>query len=374
VSARSPSTLKVVAYTDAAGIGGAEISLGHLVATVSDEVNIVVVGVNQTVVEAIATQRPQAKYFILPAKGVWSFVRHLWTFWQLQADIIHCNLCTPWACAIGLSAALFQPQVRVVQVNQLPLRTTGLFHLLRTRMLSLRVDAHVAVGEASARRMEDFYALGRQTVLSIPNCVPDEKMFELPIAKSPGNLLVGSIGRLDRMKGHDVLLQAIAQVDGVKVTILGEGNERKALEQLAEKLGVSDRVSLPGWVDNPREHLAGFDVVVMPSRSEGFPLAIVEAMLAARPVIATRVGSIPEAIIDRETGILVEKDQVDELAVALRRLRDEPELRWQMGKRGREVAESQFTVEKMAASYEALWRRLRSQPPNPRFLVPRPRD
>lgn len=372
--ARSQPPLNVVAYTDAAGIGGAEISLGHLVAAASKQVNITVVGVNQTVVATIATQRPQTPHFVLPAKGLLSLIRHFWLFWHLQPDVIHCNLCTPWACATGLITALLLPNARVIQVNQLPLRTTSLWHLLRSRMISLRVDAHVAVGEASARRMEDFYALGRYTVISIPNCVPDESLHELPIVKTPGTLFVASIGRLDRMKGHDVLLQAIAQVDGVNITILGEGGERKALEQLAMELGVSDRVCLPGWVDHPRKHLAEFDGVVMPSRSEGFPLAIVEAMLAARPVIATRVGSIPEAVIDGETGILVEKDRVDQLAAALRRWRDEPELRCRMGKRGREVAASQFTVEKMATRYEALWQQVRSRPQTPRLFVSRPRD
>ncbi|MEW6498585.1 MAG: glycosyltransferase, partial [Cyanobacteriota bacterium] len=104
------------------------------------------------------------------------------------------------------------------------------------------------------------------------------------------------MGRLDLMKAHDILLRAIAQVDGVRVVILGEGKQREALEKLAAQLGVSDRLELRGWVDHPREHLPEFDVIAMPSRSEGFPLAIVEAMLAARPVVATRVGSIAEAV------------------------------------------------------------------------------
>ncbi|MCY7273996.1 MAG: glycosyltransferase, partial [Phormidesmis sp. CAN_BIN44] len=84
-------------------------------------------------------------------------------------------------------------------------------------------------------------------------------------------------------------------------------DHRQSLERLAAELGVSDRVELRGWVENPRDHLAEFDVVAMPSRPEGFPLAMVEAMLAGRPVVATRVGSVPEAIIDGETGLLIKK-------------------------------------------------------------------
>ncbi|MCO6901701.1 glycosyltransferase, partial [Pseudomonas aeruginosa] len=124
------------------------------------------------------------------------------------------------------------------------------------------------------------------------------------------------------MKAHDVLLRAIAQVEGVRVVILGGGDQRLVLEQLAVELEISDRVELRGWVNNPRDYLPAFDVMVLPSRSEGFPLTIVEAMLAARPVIATRVGSIPEAVLDGETGILIEKNDVAGLAQALRHLRD----------------------------------------------------
>ncbi len=131
---------------------------------------------------------------------------------------------------------------------------------------------------------------------------------------------------------------------------------------------------MPGWVENPRSRLPEFDVLVMPSRSEGFPLAMVEAMLAARSVIATHVGSMPEAVIDRETGILIEKNDVTGLAKALKQLRDDPQLRLHLGKRAREVAAFNFTVESMTSKYEHLWRTLSTTPKSPRLRVPRPKD
>jgi glycosyltransferase involved in cell wall biosynthesis len=373
----------VVVYTDAMGIGGAEISLGHLVATASSHLDITVVGVSQLVVNAIADRRSQATRVVLAERGIRAFLSHLLTFWRLRPDVIHVNLCTPWAGAIGLTAALLLPQVRVVRVDQLPLRTTDAVALWRTRALCLRVDVHVAVGQASARRMEDFYALGRNTVRSIPNGVPD---FESPLSPSVAldqpvlldhlqldrPMIVGSIGRLDAMKGHDVLLRAIAQVEGIRAVILGEGDQRLALETLAVELGVSDRVELRGWVDHPRAYLPGFDVVALPSRSEGFPLAMVEAMLAARPVIATRVGSMPEAVIDRQTGILIEKDDVLGLAEALRYLRNDPVQRIFLGKQARELALSHFTVTSMTQAYERIW--YDQSPRNSRLWVSRPLD
>jgi glycosyltransferase involved in cell wall biosynthesis len=370
----TPYTLNVVVYTDSAGIGGAEISLGHLVSAVDKSINITIAGVSQEVINAIANGRSQSPRILLSHGTVNSWLDHWWTFYRLRPDIIHINLCTPWAGATALSAALMVPQARVVRVDQLPLRTTDAIALWRTRALSLRVDAHVAVGQASAQRMEDFYALGRNSVISIPNGVPDlPRPYYLPhLPHLP--LTVGAIGRLDAMKAHDVLLRAIAQVDGLEVTILGDGDQRQALETLATELGIRDRLHLPGWVEHPQEYLPKFDIVAMPSRSEGFPLAMVEAMLAARPVVATRVGSIPEAIIDGETGLLIEKNDVTGLAHALRRLRDDPQLRHQLGQQARERAIAHHTAEAMAHQYEQLWRHLMTVPRKPRSRVPRPRD
>jgi glycosyltransferase involved in cell wall biosynthesis len=117
-----------------------------------------------------------------------------------------------------------------------------------------------------------------------------------------------------------------------------------------------------------------FDIIALPSRSEGFPLVVVEAMLAARPVVATRVGSVAEAVSDGETGLLVNKDDVDSLAAALRRLRDDPALRVRLGRCGREVAIARFTVEHMVERYERIWHEVLVAPQAPRLRVPRPRE
>lgn len=372
------NSLHLVVYTDSTGIGGAEISLGHLVATVSSKFNLTVVGVNQEVVAAIASRRPQAAQIVLPGKGNTAFIAHLLTFQRLRPHILHINCCTPWANGIASMAALFLSQTRLVRVDQLPLRTTDIATLWRTRALCLRMDAHVAVGLASARRMEDFYALGRNSVISIPNGVPDVDDVDLiqppNLFSSHHVMTIGSIGRLNAMKAHDILLRAVAQVENVQVVILGEGEERTQLEQLAIQLNIAERVKLLGWIEHPRFYLSSFDVVAMPSRSEGFPLAMVESMLAACPVIATRVGSMPEAIIPYETGLLIEKDDVAGLAKALRQLRDDSPLRLRLGQQARLAALENWTVEAMTTKYERLWHDLLTAPANPRFRVPRPKD
>lgn len=370
--------MHVLAYTDSAGIGGAEISLGHLVTNASSDITITVVGVDTTVVDAIAQNRPQAQRYVLPAQGLEALRSHLTTFHRLQPDIVHLNLCTPWAGATGLLAALTLPKARVVRVDQLPLRTTDLWTWFRTRSLSLRVDAHVAVGQECGRKMEDFYALGRRTLLSVPNGVPDLDPTANTFCKAASTeqdwFHIGSIGRLDPMKGHDVLLRAVAQVERAKLVIVGDGAYRGELERLAKELGMCDRLILPGWVEQPRQYLPTFDVVAQPSRSEGFPLTVVEAMLAARPIIATRVGSVAEAIIPEKTGLLIDKDDVDGLVSALTYLRDRPTFRQQLGQNARAMALQHFTVQAMTAQYERIWRSLLTNPQAPRLRILQPKE
>jgi glycosyltransferase involved in cell wall biosynthesis len=220
--------------------------------------------------------------------------------------------------------------------------------------------------------MEDWYALGRGSAESVPNCVPDVAL-PPPPPRRDGRLVIGSVGRLDAMKAHDVLLRALARLDGARLVVVGEGAGRPGLEKLAAELGVADRVELPGWADAPAEELVGFDVFCLPSRSEGFPLSVVEAMLAGLPVVATRVGSVAELVADGRTGLVVERDDVDGLTAALARLRDDAGLRARLGAAGRERARARYTVEHMARAYERLWARVVATPRTPRLRPPAPR-
>ena len=127
-------------------------------------------GVDEAVVARVAAGRPDARAVVAPPS------RHPALLARLRPDIVHANLAVPWAGATDLAAALALPRTRVVAAQQLPLCSVDLAVWLRTRALLRRLDGHVAVGEASCRRMEDFYALGRGSVVSVPNCVPDRPL------------------------------------------------------------------------------------------------------------------------------------------------------------------------------------------------------
>jgi glycosyltransferase involved in cell wall biosynthesis len=179
---------------------------------------------------------------------------------------------------------------------------------------------------------------------------------------SHADLVVASIGRLHRQKGFDVLLEAfrplaLAHPRG-RLIIAGEGPERAALEEKAAALGIAGRVLFTGAVSSPWNVLAAADIFVLPSRYEGMPNALLEAMAAALPVVATGVGAVPEMIEDSRQGFVVPPQDPQAIAAALDRLSWSPDLRKEMGRRGRETAKGSFSpaaaMDRLVALYESL--------------------
>jgi glycosyltransferase involved in cell wall biosynthesis len=132
-------------------------------------------------------------------------------------------------------------------------------------------------------------------------------------------IVVGTAAILEHHKGIDVLIDACAQVEApLRLEVFGAGSLRAELEQRATSVGIDHRFH--GYVTNIRERLLDLDIFVLPTRAENLPIAILEAMACALPVIATRVGGIPELVSDGETGILVDPDDCRALAQAIERL------------------------------------------------------
>jgi glycosyltransferase involved in cell wall biosynthesis len=156
--------------------------------------------------------------------------------------------------------------------------------------------------------------------------------------------------RLEPQKGVDVAINAMPNIPGAHLVVLGEGPQRRALEQLANELDVP--VHLPGRVPDVAAWLRRASVLVHPVRWEGFGLALLEAMLAALPVIATKVSSIPEIVADGETGLLVPPDDPRALAAAVNRVLGDPS---GYGESGLARARAEFSVAEMAARTLAVY-------------------
>jgi glycosyltransferase involved in cell wall biosynthesis len=186
--------------------------------------------------------------------------------------------------------------------------------------------------------------------------VPDE---QLAAADRPGpGLLVGAIGRFERQKGFDLLIRALADIEDASLVLVGEGSERPMLEDLAENVGVADRVVWRGWTDEARSYFGAFDVFAFPSRFEGFPLALLEALLARSAVVATDVGDVSEIVQNGETGLLVRAEDPTALADAIGRLLGDADLRQRLGEQGRQRVLRHFTADHMTRGFERLYEEL----------------
>ncbi|HKO62613.1 MAG TPA: glycosyltransferase family 4 protein [Pyrinomonadaceae bacterium] len=169
--------------------------------------------------------------------------------------------------------------------------------------------------------------------------------------------LIG-VGRLHRDKGFDVLLRAFSTIaeshPGWHLTIVGDGDERSELEKLRDELGLANRVFLPGRVKDPYIHLKQASLFVLPSRVEGFPLALCEALACGLTAVATDcAGGVRDIIRNGENGVLVPVDNAAELARELSRLMGDEAERQRLSARARDVLEN-FNPDKTFAKWETL--------------------
>jgi starch synthase len=160
-------------------------------------------------------------------------------------------------------------------------------------------------------------------------------------------------------KGIDVAIEALARVRRrhplARLVVLGEGPLRDELTDLAASRRIADAVHLPGRVGDVAWWLRRAAVVVHPARWEGFGLALLEAMLCARPVVASAVSSVPEIVVDGETGILVPADDSPALAESVIALLDDPARAAALGEAGRKRALAEFSVARMAERTAAVY-------------------
>ncbi len=345
-------------YTDASDWAGAEIALATVLEGLTDQVRATIIGTDVDVVAKLAAHRPGASAVVLPRphgiRDVRAILQHRREFAGLRLDILQANLSWLPSCREALLAASTLPNLRVIAVEHLPLDYHGFRNAFIKHLNSRRLDAHVAVGEKAARIVEERARIRRGSVRVIYNGMADLG----PVARRPtteSGLVLGCLARLDRVKGLDVLIEAVAPLADVRVEVAGRGPELAALEKQATDLGIETRVTFWDWIDSPHDLLSAVDVFVLPSRAEGLPLSIIEAMLAGLPVIATDVGSVRELVLPGETGTVVQPDSPTELRAAIQAYIDDPPSRLRQGDRGRAIAIERFSAERMVRSYEELY-------------------
>ena len=229
-------------------------------------------------------------------------------------------------------------------------------------------DAVTAVTGAIVDTLVRDYGIERSVVRVIPNGadLPDEER-EAELARrwrerflaNPLKPLWVVAGRLEEQKGHDLLLEALVPLLRIgldfSLVIAGDGSRRSWLEQRALSLGLSPRVQFVGQLDDVGPLLAAADGVVLPSRWEGLPLVLLEAMARGRPIVATAVGGVADAIEDGVTGTLVPPNDVGALAAALEHLHRRADRAWRLGQAAAEVAHDRYSWHAVVDAYESIY-------------------
>jgi glycosyltransferase involved in cell wall biosynthesis len=241
-----------------------------------------------------------------------------------------------------------------------------------------RADAILAVSTRIADRLIATAAIDASTLHVVRNtlhCVP-------PVALSKrrdrsGGAVVGVVARLLPEKGVDVFLRAAAQIAGAlpqtRFVVVGDGPERSRLLELTDSLGLRSRVRFLGARDEAASVIRKLDVLCVPSRSEGTPLVVLEAMAAGTPIVATAAGGIPEQVCHAREALLVAPEDDVALAAAVRRLLERPRLAQRLAAAARRRVTSEFAPERMVAMVEDVYRDcLPSKQPMPRTRVPLP--
>jgi len=168
--------------------------------------------------------------------------------------------------------------------------------------------------------------------------------------------VIGIVGRLEKEKGHEFLMRSIVNLPRVVLMIVGSGPLEKELVELSERLGIRQRTIFTGFRSNVKDYISALDIFVLPSLSEGLPLALLEAMAAGKPVVASNVGGVPTIIDGKDRGLLVEPRDVAGLESAIFELVGNTGFTDSIAENGRRFVEQNYSLSVTTRKYEELYK------------------
>ena len=234
------------------------------------------------------------------------------------------------------------------------------------RLLSPITDAFIAVAEPHGRYLAEHEGCPAHKVRVIPNGVDTDRFhprwpdlaLRAELQLPEGIPVAGIVAALRPEKNHDLFLRSAAlirqELPEARFLVVGDGPERGRLQQLAGELGLNDSVRFLGTRHDTPALLALTDVFLLTSHMEANPVSILEAMATEKPVVATRVGSVPETVLDGQTGYLAPPGDAPQIAARAVELLRNPERAMAMGRAAREHVVSQWSVNRMVQGYQNL--------------------
>ena len=277
---------------------------------------------------------------------------------RLRPHVVHSFLFPANLLAAAVGRALGVPRVLVSQRSSydstLPARWR------RIARLGHRLAHRVVVNSQAAMDEEIAAGCPPRILVHVPNAAPAPTDAPLPTAADlPKGAFVLSLGQLHPHKGHRVLIAAWPEVararPEARLLMIGDGPCRGDLEAQARALGIDRSVTLAGFRSPVGAFVASCQVLVQPSITEGMPNAVLEAMAAGRPVVAARVGGLPELVAHGETGLLVTPGDPGELARALIAILEDPARAAGMGAAGAIRARTRFSLDTVRRAFEDLY-------------------
>ena len=234
-------------------------------------------------------------------------------------------------------------------------------HIENNRRYAAMIDRTIVPSQALAHVLANKF--GEQRVSVIPHGIDtrgpvwtrEEALHAVSLPEqSRGKVLVSFFGRMSPEKSPEVFVETAARLSkrsDLYFCMTGEGPEWAAVQRLVAKYGLQDRLYLAGFVDDPRPWMELSDIVVLTSSVDGMPLVILEAQALGKPVVASAVGSLPEMVMNGETGFLCPPGDVDAFCRAVETLADSEPLRRSFGERGREFVQQRYGSAAMVESY-----------------------
>jgi glycosyltransferase involved in cell wall biosynthesis len=360
---------KILFVSTSTTIGGAEKTLVTLATRINHQ-NTEISGV-----VSIKTEGTYARLLRENNIPVWSFDRTCGQFSDVKhlaqiidrekPDIVHAFMYQAIQIA-RLAKSFTRAPFRLISSPRVNYRTRSRLSLLLDLGLKHRDDLVITESEASRRFLIEKLCYSPDVVMTIHNgidpthrTVTHEERVKIRagINLGPGDILIGAMGRLDTQKGFDVLIDALSLLKKYPLScaILGEGPERPRLEQLIADHHLQKNVHLIGEVEQPDAWLSAFDVYCLPSRWEGLPNALLEAMRRGLPIIASDVDGVPEVITSGTDGLLVAPENVEGFADALKTLANDPPLREKLSSNAKTTVAERYSLVRMIKDYEHIY-------------------